>query len=65
MNEDPKKCSMTDCNKPMGPDALEFTHGGEPAGGVCENCLDNAGKIRIVFSLAGGKYYPEEMVSLG
>ena len=34
-------CSMLDCGKPLGPDALEFTHKGEPAGGICENCLED------------------------
>lgn len=66
MNADPQKCSMTDCNGPLGPDALEFTHKGDPAGGICENCLTNAGKIRIVMDLdEDGRYEPVEMVSLG
>ena len=63
--EDPKKCSMTDCNKPLGPDALEFTHKGEPAGGICENCLSDEGAVRVLFKIGGGGIlYPEEMVTL-
>jgi len=60
--EDPKICSMTLCDKPLGPDALELMHKGQPAGGVCENCLNNAGKVRLLLQQnSDGIYVPEEL----
>jgi hypothetical protein len=62
---DPKLCSMESCGKPLGPDALEFAHKGEPAGGVCENCLNQTTKIRILFEQdENGIFLPIELVQL-
>ena len=62
----PDKCSMLDCDKPLGPEALTFEHDGKPAGGICGVCVENAAKLRVLFVKGeGGVYYPEEMVALG
>jgi len=50
-------CVMEDCNKELGPDALTFEHNGEPAGGICSICLDDAPAIRVVFSKNNEKVY--------
>jgi hypothetical protein len=36
------KCSMSDCTNEIGPDSLEFTHRGKPAGGICDRCIASA-----------------------
>jgi hypothetical protein len=46
----PEKCAVGDCNGGCGPDALEFTIGGESAGFVCEKCLAGAPALRVMFS---------------
>ena len=62
---DPKLCSMLDCGKPLGPDALEFTHKGKDAGGICADCLEHAETIRVLLKLGEGKIYEAtEMVVL-
>lgn len=62
---DPKLCSMDDCGKPLGPDALAFEHKGEPAGGICENCLNQTSKIRVLFEKnSDGIFQPLELVQL-
>jgi hypothetical protein len=63
--QDPKLCSMMDCDKPLGPDALIFEHKGEPAGGICENCTSDEPAIRVLFELNADKIYePVEMVPI-
>ena len=47
--KDPNICSMHLCEIPLGPDAMEFTHKGEPAGGICTECLGDTRKLRVVF----------------
>ena len=62
---DPKICSMEDCGLPLGPDALVFEHKGEPAGGICENCLSESPAIRVLFRKNEDKVYvPEELTLL-
>lgn len=62
---DPKKCSMLDCDNPLGPNALEFTHKGEPAGGICDLCLEEEPVIRVLFKLnKEGIYEAEEMTHI-
>lgn len=39
----------SNCDGPLGPDALEFSHQGNPAGGICENCQQNIKGIKVVF----------------
>jgi hypothetical protein len=61
--KDPKKCSLTDCNNPIGPNALEFTHKGEPAGAICDQCVQSAQTLRILFKKNDrGLFEPEELV---
>ena len=58
-------CIMEDCNKELGPDALTFEHNGEPAGGICGICLDEAPSIRVVFvKNEDGIYVPTEIAHL-
>ena len=65
MAQDPKLCSMLDCDKPLGPDALLFEHKGEPAGGICDNCTADEPAVRVVFELGKDDIYvPTEMVPL-
>ncbi len=54
---DPNKCSMEDCEKPLGPDALVFEHNGKAAGGICNICLGDAKVIRVVFNKDADKVY--------
>lgn len=66
MQQDPKKCSMLDCNNELGPDALVFEHKGQPAGGVCEVCLGEEKKVRVVFEQdTSGIFEPINMNRLG
>lgn len=63
--EDPKLCSMEDCNLPLGPDALVFEHKGEPAGGICENCIADEPAVRVLFKKKErGIYLPVEIVPI-
>ena len=39
----------TECGGELGPDALEFTHDGLPASGICGQCLREATKIQVIF----------------
>ncbi len=55
------KCSMQDCGKDLGPDALVFEHNGEAAGGICKICLDDAQGIRVMFKKTDGIYLPVEI----
>lgn len=48
---DPNKCSSHLCENQIGPDAMEFTHKGEPAGGLCTACIEGARKMRVVFAM--------------
>lgn len=48
---DPNKCSSLLCPNSLGPDDIEFTHGGKPAGGLCHECIDGVKKLRVVFEL--------------
>ena len=58
----PENCSMPDCDKELGPDALVFEHDGKPAGGICAICLDDAPVIKVVFKKDGeGVYVPQEV----
>jgi hypothetical protein len=34
---------------PVGPNSLEFNYGGEPAGNICELCLENIPGVKVVF----------------
>ncbi len=62
---DPKICSMESCDKPLGPDALEFAYKGVAAGGVCEHCLNLTAKIRILLEKnEDGIFQPTELVQL-
>ena len=50
------------CDKPLGPNALEVTHKGEPAGGICDNCLNDAHKVRVLLQQgSNGIFVPEEL----
>ena len=49
--KDPNTCSMYLCPVPLGPDAMEFTHKGLPAGGICTQCLGDSKKLRVVFEM--------------
>ncbi len=53
--KDPNLCSMHLCATPLGPDSMEFTHKGEPAGGICTPCLGNSKKLRVLFEMNGEK----------
>ena len=46
---DPNKCSSLLCENPLGPNSMEFTHRGKPAGGLCDECIQGVKKIRVVF----------------
>jgi hypothetical protein len=46
----PEKCAVGDCENGRGPDALEFTIGGEPAGFICDSCVANIPALRVLFS---------------
>lgn len=62
---DPNKCSMEDCQKELGPDALTFEHNGESAGGICSLCLDDVPAIRVLFRKNDdGTYLPIEIAHL-
>ena len=65
MKNDPTKCSMIDCTHDLGPDALEFTHAGQPAGGICDTCIDNDGALKIVFRKEDGVFLASEITWLG
>ena len=59
------KCSMPDCDKDLGPDALIFEHDGEAAGGICRICLDDAKAIRIMFQQNDdGVLFPTEITHI-
>ena len=59
------KCSMEDCHKEIGPDALVFEHDGKPAGGICRACLDDTKAIRILFQQNDdGVLYPVEITHI-
>jgi hypothetical protein len=47
--KDPNICSMHLCDMPLGPNSLEFTHKGKPAGGICTTCVGDSQKIRVLF----------------
>jgi len=65
MSQDPTKCSNEDCDNEMGPDSLEFTHKGKPAGGFCDVCIGNAPAVRVLFKRnADGILIPTEMSGL-
>jgi len=65
MSKDPNKCSNEDCNNDIGPDSLEFTHKGEPAGGFCDVCIGNAPAVRVLFKRGDdGQFFPIEMSGL-
>ena len=55
--QNPNKCSALMCEMPIGPDALTVTHKGEPAGGLCEKCIQGAVKLRVVFELDANGIY--------
>ncbi len=58
-------CSMEDCDKELGPDALTFEHNGEAAGGVCAVCHDDAQTLRVVFTQnEEGVYIPSEITHI-
>ena len=62
---DPNKCTMEDCSKPLGPDALVFEHNGKPAGGICKICLDDAEGVRVMFvKNKEGTYTPSEIAHI-
>lgn len=62
---DLNKCSMEDCEKELGPDALTFEHNGKSAGGICGICLDDAPSVRVVFMQNTSKVYiPTEIVHI-
>lgn len=47
-------CITEDCPMGLGPDSLEFTHKGEPAGYICEKCIANIPALRVLFKSEGG-----------
>lgn len=49
--KDPNICSMHLCRIPLGPEAMEFTHKGKPAGGICTECLGDSRKLRVLFEI--------------
>lgn len=62
---DPNKCSMEDCHKELGPDALTFEHNGESAGGICNLCLGDAVGVRVLFKKNDEEtYLPLEIAHL-
>ena len=64
--DDPNACSMPECEGQLGPEAMEFVHDGEPAGGICGQCLVDAKKIKVIFEINDdGVLAPIEMVHLG
>ena len=50
-----EKCAVGDCDGGCGPNALEFTVGGEPAGYICEGCLANVPALRVLFTRDNAK----------
>jgi len=57
MSDDSNKCSMESCEGELGPDALVFEHNGQPAGGVCNNCLGDAKALRVLFKKTDDNQY--------
>lgn len=51
MPANPEQCASHLCEMPIGPDALEITHNGKPAGAFCTECLQGAHKLRILLEL--------------
>lgn len=41
--------NCANCMGPVGPNSLEFNYGGEPAGNICELCLENIPGVKVVF----------------
>ena len=58
----PNQCSGTMCPNPLGPDAIEFTHNGEHAGGLCRECIEGNQQFRVLFRRdEKGQLQAEEM----
>lgn len=66
MSIDPNKCSLLDCENELGPDAVEITHQGKPAGGICDRCVGDSKKLRVLLMQnKDGILVPEEISRLG
>ena len=56
---------MSDCTNEIGPDSLEFTHRGKPAGGICDRCIASAKGVRVLFKRdKDGNFIPAEMFGI-
>ena len=64
MSKNPSKCSQYLCENILGPDALYFHHGDTPAGGICEMCLGDTKKLRVVLEKKEEKFEVTESVPL-
>lgn len=57
-------CITEDCDMGCGPDALEFTHKGTPAGYICEKCLAETPAVRILFRKKEGLFQATDVTFL-
>lgn len=65
MKDHPGICSLQDCNKPLGVNHMTFTHKGKLCGSICEACLNNSAKLRIILEAnKEGILQPTELVQL-
>lgn len=64
-SHDPTRCTMVLCDNTLDPDALEFTHKGEAAGGICGPCLGTATKLRVILQKnEEGIFFAEELQTM-
>lgn len=60
------KCTMFECGRPPGPDAVEVYHKNERVAILCSECVCRAKTLRVVFKRGeDGKLRAEELMGWG